>query len=491
MQGIAGTYGMRDRTLVRRMLDRLVHRGRDVLDLYDDDKAVLGARCSQDGCVESSAAIAQSDGIAVASDSYLFNREFLRRTISPSSSPQSSDAQLLLDMYRTIGTRLFGYIDGAFAVAIRDGKRVVLARDRYGMKPMYITSDASTGAFSSEIKSQIMSGSAFVPFPPGRMLIAGEGYKAIPGRRVPWAEPVMPENPAERVREMILSSVCDCLGSSKGFNILLSGGLDSSVVAAAASQVTKDLHTVCVGTEDSTDIEMARRVAATIGSDHRELVFDVEDMVDILDDVIYAAETFDYPLVRSCIPNLIAARLFADRKHVTLCGEGGDEVFAGYDSLLQIRSDKVLADERKKLLSDGYLTGFQRVDRMTASASLDGRMPIMSQRIVEYGLSLGRRALLGSKPERNKLVLRKAFEGLLPEEVVWRRKQRFSDGAGSMNSLVKVAEKLISDRGFEKERAALPGGRIRTKEELLYFRTFSKFFPVKSAVNAVGITLRP
>jgi len=152
---------------------------------------------------------------------------------------------------------------------------------------------------------------------------------------------------------------------------------------------------------------------------------------------------------------------------------------------------KVLADERKKLLSEGYLTGFQRVDRMTASASLDGRMPIMSQRIVEYGLSLGRRALLGSKPERNKLVLRKAFEGLLPEEVVWRRKQRFSDGAGSMNSLVKVAEKLISDRGFEKERAALPGGRIRTKEELLYFRTFSKFFPVKSAVNAVGITLRP
>ncbi|MCU0852783.1 MAG: asparagine synthase-related protein, partial [Thermoplasmata archaeon] len=248
----------------------------------------------------------------------------------------------------------------------------------------------------------------------------------------------------------------------QGFNILLSGGLDSSVVAAAAASVTKNIRTVCVGTRESVDLRMARK-----------------------------AETFDYPLVRSCIPNLIATRMFSDKRRPTLCGEGGDEVFAGYDFLMDVKNDEQLAKERKALLKDGHMTGFQRVDRMTASASLDGRMPLMSQDIIDYGLSLGRKDLLGGSPEKNKLVLRRAYARLLPREVIWRRKQRFSDGAGSMNALVKFAEDIISDKEFEKERKAGPRGRIRTKEELLYYRIFSQHFQSKSASRAVGYTSRP
>ncbi|MEM2891210.1 MAG: asparagine synthase-related protein [Thermoplasmata archaeon] len=491
VQGIAGTYGREDRSLVRRMLDRLAHRGREVVQIHVDDGTVLGARCSSYECGDSPSAIAGADGLAVAGDSYIFNREFLRKTITPSTPPDASDAQLLLDAYRTVGARVFGYIDGAYAVVVLDRKGIIIARDPYGLKPMYISRDPKQGAFSSEMKSQIISGSPFVPFPPGKMFVQGEGYRVIQRRRVPWAEPPLPHQHSMRVRELIIARTIDCLGPTRAFNVLLSGGLDSSVVATAASLVARKIQSVCVGMEGCEDLSMARKVADALGTEHRELVFSVEDMLNILGDVVYASETFDYPLVRSCIPNLMATRMFTDRSRVTLCGEGGDEVFAGYDSLLGIRSDQVLRAERLKLLRAGHLAGFQRVDRMTAASSLDGRMPLMSNSIVEYGLSLGRNHLLGSRPEHNKLVLRKAFQDMLPAEVVWRRKRRFSDGAGSINALVRVSEETISDADFERERKMLPNGRIRTKEELMYYRIFSEFFPGKSAAEAVGFTPQP
>jgi asparagine synthase (glutamine-hydrolysing) len=274
-------------------------------------------------------------------------------------------------------------------------------------------------------------------------------------------------------------------------NVLLSGGIDSSVVAAAASQVARTLTTVCVGTEDSTDLKMARKVARRLGTDHLEGTYGVEDMMDSLHEVVHAAESFDFPLIRSCIPNLMATHVFPNRRNVTLCGEGGDEVFAGYDYMRDIRADDRLRNERRRLLANGWMTGFQRVDRMMASASLDGRMPLMSGAVIGFGLSLHRQELIGPRPQDCKLILRKAFEHDLPKDIVWRRKQRFSDGAGSITNLVAISEKMITDREFEKERRALPRGRIRTKEELLYYRHFVECFPSASAVRAVGFTPRP
>jgi asparagine synthase (glutamine-hydrolysing) len=281
------------------------------------------------------------------------------------------------------------------------------------------------------------------------------------------------------------------MDDSQAFNILLSGGIDSSVVAAAAAELTADIDTVCVGVEESADIEMARKVSEHLGTNHKERVYDLDEMIRVLDKVVYASESFDYPLVRSCIPNYLAVQAFKDRRRITLCGEGGDEVFAGYDYMRDIRSDRRLRNEREQLLTEGYLTGFQRVDRMTASASLDGRMPIMSGSVIEHGLALNREDLFGPLMGQNKLALRKAFEPLLPKEVVWRRKQRFSDGAGSMHAPVQIAEMTISTREFKKECKALPKGRIRTKEELLYYRHFTEHFDSESAVAAVGFTPRP
>ncbi|HEX9908295.1 MAG TPA: asparagine synthase-related protein [Thermoplasmata archaeon] len=491
MEGIAGTYGITDFSLVKKMLAKLVHRGPKQIDLYSDEGVSLGARRTSAPTARKTPAIAQGEGVAVASDSYMFNKEFLRRTIAPSLAPGASDAELVLAMYNSIGPRMLSYIDGAYAVVVVDRGKTLLARDPYGLKPLYISGSERNGAYSSEMKSQMMYSDVFQPFPPGRMFTTGEGFKKIVRRAVEWSNGELPREPCDQVRALLISSVQACAEESRGLNILLSGGIDSSVVAAAAAEISSDIRTVCVGMDDSEDLRMARLVSRHLGTKHTEGVFGVDDMLKVLDQAIYYAESFDYPLVRSCIPNFMAAHMFTHKDRVTLCGEGGDEIFAGYDFLRGVKGNERLRKERMALLATGHLTGFQRVDRMTASASLDGRMPLMSNDIIACGLKLDRKELIGPKDNQAKLVLRKAFEDLLPHEVVWRRKRRFSEGAGSINSLIKFAETSISNEELEKARKKLPSGRLRTKEELLYFRAFERHFPSASAISAVGLTLKP
>lgn len=491
MEGLAGVVGSRDKELVRNMLRRLVHRGPDAIRIHEDDALTLGARAMRIGQETGCLAIAEEDGFAVACDSYLFNKEELCRTYLGETCPHASDAELLLAMYRKDGPRAFGLLDGAFAAAVSSKGRLTLARDRYGLKPLYISRGKGATVFSSEMKSQILAEEDFIPFPPGKVRLPSGKFVPVRirlrGSRLRSRTHVTPKD----IRRAVIESVRQLGIQRESFNILLSGGIDSSAVAAAAAQVADSLRSVCVGLESGADLPTARRVAEYLGIDHMEYVFDVEEMIEKLDEVIYAAESFDYPLIRSCIPNYMATHLLEGGKKPTLCGEGGDEIFAGYDYMRELRSEKGLRRERMKLLKSSHLTGFQRVDRMTASARLEGLMPLMSATVVQLGLSLRRPQLIGPRNEDTKLALRMAFKDLLPAEVISRRKQRFSDGAGSMYALVGFAERLISDREFERETARLPKGRIRTKEELLYYKVFAEHFDSPSAIAAVGFTPRP
>ncbi|UCE92326.1 MAG: hypothetical protein JSV90_04105 [Methanobacteriota archaeon] len=490
MEGIAGTYGHEDCALVGRMLRKLRHRGPGRKRIHADDGLVLGARAAVTDSAVRNTPMAERDGVVVASDSYIFNRQALRTAFAPEASAAASDAELLLGMYEDLGTDMFGYIDGAYAVAIADGRKTVLARDRYGIKPLYLSGGVRRGTFSSEMKSQLLAKQDFIPFPPGKVMVKGKGVTPV-RQKTTYVARVAGDAGAKALRSTLMGATQAALEDGDRANILLSGGVDSSAIAAAASCLTDDIDTVCVAYEGGTDADMARKVSEELGTDHREREYEEDEMLDLLDEVVYSAETFDYPLVRSCIPNYIATHSFPDRDRITLCGEGGDEVFAGYDYMREIADDGRLRRERKLLLRAGHLTGFHRVDRMTSSASLDGRMPIMSRSVVDLGLGMSRSAILGSDISESKLALRKAFADMLPDEVVTREKKRFSDGAGSLTALVRRAESLISDAEFDRERTALPGDRIRTKEELLYYRTFAKHFDSPSATRAVGFTPRP
>jgi len=490
MHGIAGTYGSEDKALVRKMMGRIRHRGPDISRTHAGDRLALGACALAPRRRGRTQPLAEDGGLAVACDSYMFNRAQLKERFAPDLEDGFTDAQLLLRMYQSQGTRAFNYIDGAFAAAVVDGGKMVLARDRYGIKPLYLSGGMRAGSFSSEMKSQIVAKDDFVPFPPGKVMRQGKGLYPIRPARLHHEARGRKESPHRCLRRLLVESVSECSEGLPNLNVLLSGGIDSSAVAAAAAQVAPRLDTVCVGFPGGVDIDMARKVAENLGTSHKEGMYTVEEMLESLEDVIYASETFDFPLVRSCIPNFLATSMFRGPTRVTLCGEGGDEIFAGYDYMRDITDEAKLSSERRNLLRTGWKTGFQRVDRMNAYASLDGRMPLMEGRVIDLGLQLGWKDL-GRSPNRCKLALRKAFEDVLPEEVMRRRKQRFSDGAGSMHALVKVSEQLISDKEFEKERRGLPRNRIRTKEELLYYRIFEKHFPSPSAAAAVGLTPRP
>ena len=179
MQGIAGTYGEADRATVRRMLKRIEHRGPDGSRVLEDDRTVLGARQSRGADGSRPRPLAEDDGVAVASDSCIFNRDWLHeRFIGPVERP-FTDQELLLRMYHEMGTAMFGLLDGAFAVAVADRGRTVLARDRYGLKPLYLSGGVRTGVYSSEMKSQLLAEQDFVPFPPGKVLVRGRGFFPI------------------------------------------------------------------------------------------------------------------------------------------------------------------------------------------------------------------------------------------------------------------------------------------------------------------------
>ncbi len=485
MEGIAGMIGGLDRGLVEKMLRRIHHRGPGSSAFYSDDKVVLGARCPGN---HRGPALAVADGVAAASDSYLFNKEFLRSTIVPGAESDISDAGLFLGMYRAIGTRMFDYIDGAYAAVIIDHGKTILARDPYGLKPLYISTGSGPVVYSSEMKSQMLTGGKFVPFPPEAYLVSGERPRRIVLREIPWANGHVPKVPEERLRTYLTTSVDNCLSGASEANILLSGGIDSSVIAAVAAENAKSISTACVGTSESEDLRMARKVAEYLGTNHRERVFGKEEMLRILDDVIYAVESFDYPLIRSCIPNMMAVGLFKDKRSFTLCGEGGDELFAGYEFLRTMKSEAALRKARVNLLYNSHRTGFQRVDRITSSASLDCRMPMMSGEMVSFGLGLGLKELFGPKRAHAKYVLRKAFEKALPTDVIWRRKQKFSEGAGSAHIMAAEAQRIVSDHRFEARAKLLGGKDVRTKEEMWYYQIFREKFPNASALSSVGFT---
>ncbi len=486
MEGIAGIIGGHDANLVDRMLRSLHHRGPAYSAVHADVSGILGARCGRN---HHGPPLAESDGTAVASDSCLFNKEFLRGTIVPGTDSDASDAELFLRMYKTIGLRSFSYVDGAFVVAILDGKKTILARDPYGMKPLYISSGKGPLAYSSEMKSQMLSGSKFKPFSPGACLVSGEDVRRIIRTEIPWTDGKVLRTPEERLRDILSVSTANAIDHSKGLNILLSGGLDSSVVAAVAVKTTeRRVATACVGTEDSEDLKMARKVADHLGTEHSEKVFDKEDLVDLVDEAVYWAESYDYPLIRSCLPNLIAVRLLKNKEYVTLVGEGCDELFAGYDFFKGVKNDAKLRKMRVDLLNNAHSTGFQRVDRISSSVSLDCRMPMMSDEMVSFALELGPKELFGPKRAFTKYIVRKAFEDQLPKEIAWRRKKKFSDGAGSMNLMAAEANRLVSDRRFESRSRFLGGDKVRTKEEMLYFEIFRRHFPVASAISSVGLT---
>lgn len=372
--------------------------------------------------------------------------------------------------------------DGHYALA--GGSDLILKRDPLGVAPLYYgrTSDGVL-CFASEVKGLLEMTRDVHELPPGHTLDGQrmESYFQL-GKK-----PLLEDSPEIITQELRrrLETAVEKRSSEKDVGAWLSGGLDSSALAALAAQRSHPFHTFTAGLPGASDVEHAQVVADYIHSEHHALTVQLEDLLAILPEVIYHLESFDAWLVRSSIMNYLVARLASDYVPEVFSGEGGDELFAGYEYLKSL-DPASLPDELIDITSRLHNTALQRVDRCASAHGTVAHVGFLDPEVVDYALRIPLEYKLHEGTE--KWVLRQAVADVLPESIVNRPKAKFWQGAGVEDLLAQYAEARISDTDFVQERR-LPNGRVlNSKEELLYYRIFREHFGEFKDLSWMGRT---
>ncbi|HVJ21399.1 MAG TPA: asparagine synthase-related protein, partial [Polyangiaceae bacterium] len=280
-------------------------------------------------------------------------------------------------------------------------------------------------------------------------------------------------------------SVLKRLMSDVPMGVLLSGGLDSSIVAALARPHLGSTKSFAVGVEGSPDLDDARLAARAIGTDHRERTYSADDVRRDLTKIIYHLESYDAALVRSALPCFWVSELAAEHVKVVLTGEGADEVFGGYAHHGDIANPAAFHRECSRLLLGLHAMNLQRVDRMTMAHGLEGRVPFLDVEFVDFAMSIAPELKLQQAGMVEKQLLRAGASELLPAEIARRRKLEFADGSGATQLLSSYAEAEVTDGDLARAASHFPSDPPKTKEELLYRRTFAELFPGDAARRTV------
>lgn len=413
-------------------------------------------------------------------DGYLHPPAKTETQVPEHSSEVESDLE---DLHNSTSRTKVKVNGGEFAVAGKmAGSDLLAARDPLGVKPLYYAVGKEAIFAASEIKALLHMGSVPKALPPGSYLHREEGI--VPYYKVPEVEEnrsIGLTDAIDRLKSQLYDAVKEKTGDIP-WGVYLSGGLDSSIVACLAAQaVNTPVKTFTVGIKNSEDVEKAREVSSLIGSEHHEYIYGEEEVLKVLEDVIFHLESFDCAYVRSSIPNFLAAKLARQKGlKLMLSGEGSDEIFAGYSYLKELSRKKEIRAELFKLVNGLHHTGLQRVDRMNAAHGLECRLPYLKPTLVEFVMTLPLEWKLSESSQhlKDKWILRKAFEDHLGYDLAWREKQQFDQGAGSSNLMERIADEFISDKEYYKE-AVSGSAPVRNKEELLYYRIFRKHFPAE------------
>ncbi len=464
MAGIAGITLGREARGVEEALDAIAHRGPSGRHVQVEAQATLGevwgpaeARYAQDISAHALVMDAEAHNWA----------EIAAGAVSP--------RQALLDCYRQRGPGFVADLDGAFALAIAGPEGVFLARDVVGKSPLYWGRRGEDLCFASEIKAIARWTRDIEEFPPGHYYRPDLGLVSF--QSVEEQPPVEgdAEEVARELRARLVRSVQKRVKEGE-VGVWLSGGLDSATMAALAARQTSRLETFVVGLPGASDLEHARVVADHIGSRHHERICSPDELPGMLEEAIYHLESFDALLVRSSVLNYLAGRIASEHVPAVLSGEGGDELFAGYGYLAEMPLESLPA-ELVDITNRLHNTALQRVDRCSAGHGIQARPGFLDRDVLAYALRIPAELKIAGNGERmGKWILRKAVEGLLPDTVTWRPKEKFWEGAGVQGTLAAHAEEVVSDAEFAAERAVSDSVTLNTKEELLYYRIFKAQF---------------
>jgi asparagine synthase (glutamine-hydrolysing) len=455
--GIAGIDSDGKQEQVGQMLGRITHRGEAGSKIVETHGATLGAVWPEAQVVPTPPTLQQ-------------------QAVWDGGRPPLPDPEVL------------GQEREPFAVAVATPDGLFLARDPLGVGPLYYgrTGDGAL-CFASEVKALLEVTQDVREFPPGTWYDDRGGFKVFSEVE---QRPVLSRDVGEiasGLRVRLEQAVCRRVDGGV-IGCWLSGGLDSSALAALARPHVSKLHTFAAGLSGAPDLGFARQVADFLDTEHHQVVVTLDELLGVLPEVIYHLESFDALLLRSSVTNYLAGKLAANYVGAVFSGEGGDELFAGYAYLQELRPDQLpaeLVDITRRL----HNTALQRVDRSAGAHSLVAHVPFLDSDVVEYAMRIPSQLKLQRDGEATeKWILRQSLVDTLPDEVLWRRKAKFWQGAGVGDLLAQYAEEQIADDEFSRERYLPNGWVLDTKEELMYYRIFRSHFGELSNLSWMGRT---
>jgi len=504
MSAIVAAYGPFQESAVHRMLDRVAHRGPDGVDVQqtgDEVPAWLGSRYLSITDPENGTqpVAGTTPGTWMVGDGKIYNYRRIREQLGTDRFRTQADLEAALVLYEEQGVEAFAQLWGTFAlvIATADGQ-FVAARDALGVAPLYWARRGDTVVFASELKAFDEDWRAEIePFPPGHIWTPTDGLTS--GPRFPASTPVIltsraphEEPPAwvfDAIRDSIIRSVERSLDAVVPIGVLLSGGVDSSIVTAIAAKYAAEhgwtLPTFSVGLPDSGDLLAARAVAEHTGTEHHELTYTAEDAIELVPDVIAQLESFEPSLVHSAVPHHFVNELASQKVKVVLAGEGADELFAGYDYFGDYDSGDTLHDELVTSVEGMHISGLQRVDRIAGAHGIEARLPFLDLDVVELALALPAEWKLLGPDRPAKWLLRRAFDGWLPDDILWRRKEKFGEGTGMNDVLNTHFAKTVTDAELREEGAVFDPP-LQTHEELAYYRILNAALPGLDLRKMVG-----
>ncbi|GHT66720.1 asparagine synthase B [Bacteroidia bacterium] len=515
MCGIVGMFdiagspeGYRQRVL--KMSQKIRHRGPDWSGVYVGGSAILAhERLAIVDPESGGQPLKSKDGkLILAVNGEIYNHRELRAKLADKYEfLTGSDCEVILALYREKGIDFIEDLSGIFAFALYDAEKDVylIARDQIGVIPLYMGRDGEGHLYvASELKSLEGVCSSFAPFLPGEYYYSPEG-KAKRWYQRDWETyDAVKNNTSDTavLRAAMESAVQRQLMSDVPYGVLLSGGLDSSVISAiakkySAKRIESDgkntawwpqLHSFAVGLEGAPDLPAARKVADHIGTIHHEIHYTIQEGIDALRDVIYHLETYDVTTVRASTPMYLLSRVIKSMGiKMVLSGEGADEVFGGYLYFHKAPSPQAFHEETVRKLKKLYLYDCLRANKSLAAWGVEGRVPFLDKEFLDVAMRLNPADKMARDGRMEKWILRKACEDLLPESVAWRQKEQFSDGVGYgwIDSLKRLTAEAVTDKQMQHAAERFPVNPPQNKEEYYYRSIFEEHFPSASAAQSV------
>ena len=502
------TQELREKAL--RMSQKIRHRGPDWSGIYCGGSAILAhERLSIVDPESGRQPLYSSDRKQVlAVNGEIYNHQEIRRRYEGKYDFQTgSDCEVILALYRDKGIDFLEDLNGIFAFVLYDEERneFLIARDPIGVIPLYIGYDNDGTVYvASELKALEGQCERYEPFLPGHYLWSRQGKSEKYYHRDWMQYDAVKDNPASvvAIHDALETAVKRQLMSDVPYGVLLSGGLDSSIISAIAEKYAEmriennsrtkaywpRLHSFAVGLKGAPDLAKARLVADHIGTVHHEINYTIQEGLDAIRDVIYFIETYDVTTVRASTPMYLLARVIKSMGiKMVLSGEGADEIFGGYLYFHKAPSAQAFHEETVRKLSKLHLYDCLRANKSLSAWGVEGRVPFLDKEFLDIAMRTNPECKMCPGQTMEKKIVREAFADLLPAEVAWRQKEQFSDGVGYswIDTLKQMTSEAVSDEQMAHAAEHFPINPPKNKEEYYYRSIFAEHFPSDSAARSV------